>query len=324
MRRRCLLGSAIAALAEPALAQGQATAPWPNRPVRMVVPLPPDGATDIWARLVAEPMAEALGHPVVIENRAGAGGMIGTEAIARGPADGNTILFHISNFVQTPAVLRRWPYQPLEDFAFVGKMGTTPLPFCVRADIPATTLREFVSYARGRQLAYGTYSPGTSGHAFAQALSDLEGLEMTAVHYRGEAPMLQDVLGGRIPCAFHSMTGSGEQIRGGRVRPLATLGRAGIPSLPSVPTFVSLGYPDYFGNSGFIGLFAPARTPEPVLGALVDAFRETMARPELLRHLAEMDTIQHYLGPAEFRADIEAYLRFWTGLVERLNLTAEG
>ncbi len=124
MRRRGLLGSAIAAFAEPARAQGQATAPWPNRPVRMVVPLPPGGATDIWARLVAEPMAEALGQPVVIENRAGAGGMIGTEAVARGPADGNTILFHISNFVQTPAVLRRWPYRPLEDFAFVGKMGS--------------------------------------------------------------------------------------------------------------------------------------------------------------------------------------------------------
>jgi tripartite-type tricarboxylate transporter receptor subunit TctC len=319
MDRRTLLGLAAGGLAAPALAQ----APYPNRPIRMVVPLPAGGATDIWARLVAEPMAAILGQPVVIENRAGAGGMIGTEAVKNAPADGYTILFHISNFVQTPAVLRRWPYR-VEDFAPVGKFGTTPLPFCVRADIPATTLREFVSYARGRQLAYGTYSPGTSGHAFAQALSDLEGLEMTAVHYRGEAPMLQDVLGGRIACAFHSMTASGDQIRSGRIRPLATLGRAGIPSLPSVPTFVSLGYPDYFGNSGFIGLFAPARTPEPVLGALVDAFRETMARPELLRRLAEMDTIPQYLGPAEFRADIEAYLRFWTGLVERLNLTAEG
>jgi len=319
MDRRTLLGLAAGGLAAPALAQ----VPYPNRPIRMVVPLPAGGATDIWARLVAEPMAAILGQPVVIENRAGAGGMIGTEAVKNAPADGYTILFHISNFVQTPAVLRRWPYR-VEDFAPVGKFGTTPLPFCVRADIPATTLREFVSYARGRQLAYGTYSPGTSGHAFAQALSDLEGLEMTAVHYRGEALMLQDVLGGRIPCAFHSMTASGDQIRSGRIRPLATLGRAGIPSLPSVPTFVSLGYPDYFGNSGFIGLFAPARTPEPVLGALVDAFRETMARPELLRRLAEMDTIPQYLGPAEFRADIEAYLRFWTGLVERLNLTAEG
>jgi tripartite-type tricarboxylate transporter receptor subunit TctC len=185
MDRRTLLGLAASGLATPALAQSA----YPNRPIRMVVPLPPGGATDIWARLVAEPMAALLGQPVIIENRAGAGGMIGTEAVKNAPADGYTILFHIANFVQTPVVLRRWPYR-IDDFAPIGKFGTTPLPFCVRADIPVSTLREFVAYAKGRQLPYGTYSPGTSGHAFAQALSDLEGLEMTAVHYRGEAPML--------------------------------------------------------------------------------------------------------------------------------------
>ncbi len=308
MRRRCLLGSAAAALAAPALARAQATAPWPNRPVRMVVPLPPGGATDIWARLVAEPMAEALGQPVVIENRAGAGGMIGTEAVARGPADGTAILFHISNFVQAPAVFRRWPYQPLEDFAFIGKMGTTPLPF----------------YARGRQLPFGTYSPGSSGHAFAQLLSDIRGLGMVPVHYRGEAPMLQDVLGGRVACAFHSMTGSGDHIRAGRIRPLAALGRDGVPSLPGVPTFASLGYPEDFARSGFVGVFAPARTPEPALARLVEAFRFAMGRPEVLRRLAEMDTIAQYLPPAEFREDVASYMRFWSDLVERMGLRVEG
>ncbi|MCB4824030.1 Bug family tripartite tricarboxylate transporter substrate binding protein [Roseicella aerolata] len=319
MHRRSLFGLAAAGFAAPALAQS----PYPNRPIRMVVPLPPGGATDIWARLVAEPMAVTLGQPVVIENRAGAGGMIGTEAVKNAAPDGYTILFHIASFIQTPVVFRRWPYTP-DDFAPIGKFGTTPLPFCVRADIPVTTLKEFVAWAKGKQLPYGTYSPGSSGHAFAQALSDLEGLEMTAVHYRGEAPMLQDVLGGRIPCAFHSMTGSGEAIRSGRIRPLATLGRNGIPSMPQVPTFVSLGYPDYFGQGGFIGLFAPARTPEPAQAALVDAFRQAMQRPDVLRRLAEMDTIPQYLGPAEFRADIEQYQRFWQGLVDRLGLTVEG
>ena len=319
MLRRPLLGLAVASLAAPALAE----APFPNRPIRMVVPLPAGGATDIWARLVAEPMAASLGQPVVIENRAGAGGLIGTEAVKNAPADGHTILFHIANFVQSPVVLRRWPYR-LDDFAFLGKFGTTPLPFCVPAGLPVTTLREFVAYAKGRQLAYGTYSPGSSGHAFAQALSDLEGLDMTAVHYRGEAPLLQDMLGGRVSCAFHSMTASGEQIRSGRLRPLATLGRTGIPSLPALPTLVSLGYPEYFGNSGFIGLFAPVRTPQPILAALEEAFRQAMARPDVLQRLAEMDTIAQYLPPAAFRADVEAYLAFWQGLVDRLGLTAEG
>ena len=321
LRRRTLPILAMGLLAAPALAQ----APYPNRPIRMVVPLPAGGATDIWARLVAEPMAQQLGQPVVIENRGGAGGMIGTEAVKNVAPDGYTILFHIASFVQTPVVFRRWPYQPLEDFAFIGKMGTTPLPFCVRAELPVTTLAEFVTYAKGKDLNYGTYSPGSSGHAFAQLLSDMHGLNMTAVHYRGEAPMLQDVLGGRIPCAFHSMTGSGDHIRAGRIRPLATLGRDGIPSLPAVPTFLSLGYPaESFGASGFVGVFAPVRTPDAVQAKLVEAFRFAMTRPEVLRRLAEMDTIAQYLGPAEFREDVATYMRFWSALVERMGLTVEG
>ncbi len=320
MLRRSLLASAAASLAAPAIAQPA----WPNRPIRMVVPLPAGGATDIWARLVAEPMAAQLGQPIVIDNRGGAGGMVGTEHVARGPADGYTILFHISNFVQTPVVLRQWPYRPLEDFAFIGKMGTTPLPFCASAEVPAATLRDFVAYARGKQLHYGTYSPGSSGHAFAQLLSDIEGLDMTAVHYRGEAPLLQDMLGGRVACAFHSMIASGEYIRSGRLRPLATLSRGGIPSLPQVPTFVSLGYPEDFAQGGFVGVFAPVRTPEAVQAQLAEAFRFAMTRPAVLQRLAETDTIAQYLGPAEFREDVANYLRFWTGLVERTGLRVEG
>ncbi len=321
LRRRHLPALAAGLLAAPALAQ----APFPNRPIRMVVPLPAGGATDIWARLVAEPMSQSLGQPVVIENRAGAGGMIGTEAVKNATPDGHTILFHIASFVQTPVVLKRWPYQPLEDFAFLGKMGTTPLPFCVRGDLPPRTLAEFVDYARGRNLPYGTYSPGSSGHAFAQLLSDVNRLDMVAVHYRGEAPMLQDVLGGRIPCAFHSMTGSGDYIRAGRIRPLATLGTDGIPSLPAVPTFVSLGYPaDLWGRSGFVGTFAPARTPPEALAKLVEAFRLAMAQPQVLAKLAEMDTIAQYLPPEAFKADVAGYMAFWQGLVDRMGLSAEG
>ncbi len=321
MDRRSLLGATAGLLATPALAQPG----FPNRPIRMVVPLPAGGATDIWARLVAEPMGQHLGQPVVIENRGGAGGMIGTEAVKHAAPDGYTILFHIASFVQTPVVFRRWPYQPLEDFAFLGKMGTTPLPFCVRHDIPVTNLAEFVAYASGRQLPFGTYSPGSSGHAFAQLLSDTRRLDMVAVHYRGEAPMLQDVLGGRVACAFHSMTGSGDHIRSGRIRALATLGTDGIPSMPGVPTFVSLGYPaELWARSGFVGTFAPVRTPEPILARLVEAFRIAMERPDVLRRLAETDTIAQYLPPQEFRADVASYMAFWQALVDRMGLSVEG
>ena len=136
MRRRALL----ALCAAPALARAQS---FPDRPIRMIVPLPPGGATDIWARLIAEPMAAQLGQPVVIENRAGAGGMIGAEAVKNAVPDGHTILFHIANHVQTPVVLKRFPYHPVNDFSFIGKFGTTALPWCVRGDLPFSDMAQF-------------------------------------------------------------------------------------------------------------------------------------------------------------------------------------
>ncbi len=319
MRRRSLLAAPFLL---PTLSRAQS---FPDRPIRMVVPLPPGGATDIWARLVAEPMAAQLGQPVVIENRAGAGGMIGAEAVKNATPDGHTIMFHIANHVQTPVVLKRFPYHPVNDFAFIGKFGTTALPWCVRGDLPVRDMAEFRSHARGRGLNYGTYSPGSSGHVFGQLISDHDRLDMNAVHYRGEAPMLADVLGGRIPCAFHSMTGSGDHIRAGTVRPLAAMGPVRIPSLPNLPTLVEAGYPpELFGRTGFIGAFAPRATPAPAMAKLVEAFRYAMHLPVTLTRLRELDTIPQYLGPDAFKADVADYMAFWSGLVERTGITAEG
>ena len=314
MRRRML----PALLATPALAQS-----WPDRPIRFIVPLPAGGATDIWARLAAEPMAALLGQPVVIENRSGAGGMVGTESVARAAPDGNTLLFTITTHVQSPVVFRRWPYQPLADFAPIGRMGVSPLPFVVQRDIPANTLPEFVAWARGRRLDYGSYSAGSTGHAIAQMLSDTEGLEMNHIAYRGEAPLLTDMLGGRLACAIHSMTVAGDYIRSGRLKPLACTSRLRIPSLPAVPTFVELGYPPAFALSGFIGLLAPARVPGPVLAKISDAFRATMQRPDVLARLTGMDVIPAYLGPEAFAEDIQTVWTAWQAMATAMNLTVD-
>ncbi len=315
MHRRSL----PALLAAPALAQGS----WPDRPIRFVVPLPPGGATDVWARLVAEPMSAMLGQPIVIENRSGAGGMVGTEAAARATPDGYTLLFTITTHVQSPVVFRRWPYQPLSDFAPIGRMGLSPLPFVIQPSIPANTLAEFVAWARGRRLDYGSYSAGSTGHAVTQMLSDAERLEMTHVAYRGEAPLLTDMLGGRVTCAIHSMTVAGDYIRSGRLKPLACTSVRRIPSLPEIPTFVDLGYPTPFGLSGFIGLLAPARVPAPVLSRISDAFRATMERPDVLARLTGMDVIPAYLGPEEFAQDIQQVWTAWQEMATAMNLTVD-
>ena len=328
MHRRAALAAGLAAVcALPAARRGRAQVGggWsPDRPVRFIVPFPPGGATDVWSRMVGEAMAVELGQPVVIENRSGAGGMVGAEAAAKAAPDGHTLLFTISPFIQSPVVFRRWPYQPLEDFAPIGKLGTTPLPFCVRPDVPARTLAEFVAYARGKDLSFGSYAAGSTGHAYAQLLSDIEKLGMTHVAYRGEAPMLTDILGGRIACGFHSMTAAGEYIRSGRLRPLACTGRNGIPSLPQVPTFVSLGYPATFATAGFIGLFAPARVPAAARARLAEVFARVVADPAFQRRLLELDTIPGWLGPDAFRAEIAFQLKEWSELAEAMNLRVDG
>ncbi|MBP0463973.1 tripartite tricarboxylate transporter substrate binding protein [Roseomonas sp. PWR1] len=321
MRRRTIIGAAAGlALARPAIAQGS----WPDRPIRWIVPFPPGGSTDLWARLVSEPMAAELGQPIVIDNRGGAGGLIGTEAAAKATPDGHTMLFTITTHVQSPVVLRRFPYDPVADFAPIGKLGVTPLVLCASPATQGGTVQDFVAWARGRDLSYGSYAPGSSGHAYGQMFSDEARLGMTHVAYRGEGPMLQDMVAGTVACAFHSMAASGGAIRAGRIRPLGLSGTRQLPSLPSVPLLRASGFSTRFEFSGFIGLLAPVRTPQPILDRAVAAFRKVVEAEAVQRRLVEIDTIPAYLGPDAFREDIARCLREWTALATELNLSVQG
>lgn len=321
MQRRTILHLAAgAALARPALAQGT----WPDRPIRWIVPFPPGGSTDLWARLMAEPMAAELGQPIVIDNRGGAGGLIGTEAAARATPDGYSMLFTITTHVTSPVVLRRFPYDPVNDFAPIGKLGVTPLVLCASPSTQGNTLAEFVAWARGKDLSFGSYAPGSSGHAYGQMFSDEARLNMTHVAYRGEGPMLQDMLAGNVACAFHSMAASGGAIRSGRIRPIGLSGTRPLPSLPQVPLMEAAGFSNRFAFAGFIGLLAPVRTPQPILDRAAGLFRKIMDSPDTRRRLLEIDTIPAYLGPAEFREDIARCLREWEAIATELNLSVQG
>ncbi|MEO3470596.1 tripartite tricarboxylate transporter substrate binding protein [Roseomonas sp. CAU 1739] len=321
MQRRTILQlGAVAALARPATAQGT----WPDRPIRWIVPFPPGGSTDLWARLIGEPMAAELGQPIVIDNRGGAGGLIGTEAAARATPDGYTMLFTITTHVTSPVVLRRFPCDPVADFAPIGKLGVTPLVLCASPSTQGNTLAEFVAWARGRDLSFGSYAPGSSGHAYGQMFSDEARLNMTHVAYRGEGPMLQDMLAGNVACAFHSMAASGGAIRSGRIRPIGLSGTRPLPSLPSVPLMEAAGFSRRFAFAGFIGLLAPVRVPQPILDRSAALFRKVMENPDTQRRLLEIDTIPAWLGPAEFREDIARSLREWETIATDLNLSAQG
>jgi tripartite-type tricarboxylate transporter receptor subunit TctC len=330
MHRRSLLGITAGALAMPALAMpgsARAQSRYPDRPVRCIVPFPAGGGTDIWARMVAEGMYAELGQPIIVENRGGGGGMIGTDAAAKATPDGYTILFNITTHVQAPVVLRRFPYDPIEDFFWVGRLGTTAITFCVGPSVPAqvTTLAEFVAWGQGRPLAFGNYSQGSTGHAYALLLAQETKLNVTQVAYRGEAPMLTDLLAGSFHGGFHSTVGAGEMMRAGRIRPLATGGPDRVPSLAaSVPTLLELGFSERFRFTGFVGMMAPARIPAEAKERLATTFQRVATSPEMHRRLHVIDTIPGYEDPETFRASARRTMEQWSELAKSLDLYATG
>ena len=321
-RRRLLHAAALvpAALTGPARAQVR----YPDRPIRIVVPFPAGGGTDTMARMLIDAgFQAALGVPVVVDNRGGGSTMIGSEHVAKSPPDGHTLLFTITTLVQAPIALRQFPYRPVEDFTWIGRLGTGAITFTVGPAVPpsVTTLAEFVTWGQGRQLAFGNYSSGSTPHAFAVMLAQETKLNVTQVSYRGEAPMLQDLLGGQFHGGFHSTIVAGEMMRAGRVRPLATGGLDRVPSLADrVPTLRELGYSHRFDFAGFIGLLGPARLPPEVMTRLVPAFRDMLAQPELRRKLSAQDIIVGYQDPEAFREVGQRTFDQWKEIAESLGL----
>ncbi len=286
MRRRTLLLAAPAVL----LSRPLAAQSWrPDRPLRLVVPFPPGGGTDIAARVVAERLAEALGQPVVIDNRPGANGAIAGEVVARAAPDGLSLLVATAaGFAAAPALGVTLPYDVARDFAEVGMLGLFPLVLNVHPDVDARSLGEFVRLVRARPGVINYASAGTGGtnHLVMERLAEVAGLSMTHVPYRGAGPAQADLLSGQVQAMIDSLAASLGNIRAGRVRCLGVTTETRQPQIPDVPTLreqgVDLVYP------GWASLVAPAGTPDPVLDALSAALVAAMAAPALTRRYLEL------------------------------------
>jgi tripartite-type tricarboxylate transporter receptor subunit TctC len=328
MNRRRFVGlSAGALLASPLALPGVARAQsgFPDRPVRFIVPFPAGGGTDVWGRMVAEAMQPLLGQSIIVENRAGGGGIVGAQAAAQAAPDGYTLFYTIDAFITAPITQRLTPYDPIRDFAPIGRLGTTAISYTVGPMVPAniTTLPQYVEWAKRQgSVPIGNWAAGGSGHAFSVLLEREAKLpNVKHIAYRGEAPMLQDNLAGVFHGGYHSMVVGGEMVRAGRLRPLATGGPNRVPSLADrVPTMRELGYSELFNYMGFNGLFAPAKTPQPVLDRLADVFRRATTTPQMLERLRAIDTIHGYEDPATFARTVDRVQRDWTKLTEELDL----
>jgi tripartite-type tricarboxylate transporter receptor subunit TctC len=299
MGRRTALGLAIAALAAPR-ARAQA---WPSRPIRVVVPFPPGGLVDVLARAVAPHMTAALGQPVVVENRSGAGGNIGADAVAKAAPDGHTLLASsLGPVAVNQYIYRSMPYDTQTAFAPVVLLASTPKVICVGGARPWRSLQELVAEARGRPgaLTAGSAGPGSSLHIALELFKRATGTDIRHVPYRGAAPAVTDLVAGQIDMLIDNLPNILGQIAGGQVRALAVAARRRLAQLPEVPTASEGGVDFVFGTS--FGILAPVGTPEPVVARLAQVVTEALREAAVSRRLVEQGAVVGGGTPAEFAA----------------------
>ncbi|MGG5822797.1 Bug family tripartite tricarboxylate transporter substrate binding protein [Falsiroseomonas sp. HW251] len=273
-------------LAAPLIARA-AHAQWtPSRPMRLIAPYPPGGGVDTTSRLLAVPMGAFLGQPIVVENRAGAGGSIGAAELARSAPDGQTIMIDAMAHTVNPWLIRNLPFDYATAFTPVSQVVVLPQLLVIAPQIPARTLAEFVAYVKARpgQLSYGSSGNATAAHLAAALFAQRAGLDIQHVPYRGGTPALQDLMGGAIAFVFGTVSSSLQLAREGRIRALAVSTASRIASMPDVPTVAEQGFPGYELNE-WNGLYAPAGLPAPVTQRLFEASTAALADPTVRQRL---------------------------------------
>jgi tripartite-type tricarboxylate transporter receptor subunit TctC len=317
--RRGLLPLA-AGLALPSLARAQT---WPSWPIRLVVPFPPGGGTDTLGRMVARAMGEALGQPVVVENRGGAGGNIGSAAIAQAPPDGYHLLFNGNGMAVADLLFRNPGYHFQRDFAWVARTASTPILLVVNEHVPVRTLPEFIAYARANpgRLNHGTAGAGTPFHLGAELFNDMAGTQLIHVPYRGTGPAVAGLLGNDVQLMFASSTSVDALIRDGKVRALANTAakRArGWPELPSIAETL----PGYSAELWY-PVAAPAGTPRPIVAVLERVLREVMQEPGFAAAAIQRGFDPEYLDSAGLVRALDEERTRWAPVVARAGITAE-
>ena len=320
-RRFALFG--LAALALPGVpAQAQ---DFPSRPLRIMVPWAPGGNVDITARTIAPALGEILGQQVVIENRPGAGGMIGSASVAKGAADGYTLLLGSSGTITVaPALARNPSYDPIKDFAVIGPIHSVPIVLTASAKVPIRTYREFLAQAQARpgQVSVASAGTGSSNHLAIELLARQAGVKLNHIPYKGAGPALTDLVGGQVEAMMDQLTASMPHIKEGRIRALAVTSRQRSAQQPDVPTLIELGLPDYEVMT-FTGLFAPAGTPRPILDKLQAALRQALARPAVRERFAALGVDLIEPDNKAFEAYVQRDFTNWRAVAREANITMD-
>ena len=333
MQRRTLLQSTLAAsslllgaslVAAPALAQGN----WPTgKPITYLVPFPPGGNTDTLARVIAQPLSKALGTPVVIENKGGAGGSVGSALAARAPADGYTILGGtISSHAINVSLYSKLDYDPVKSFTPVAMLGSGPLVLVVPASSPYKTLADVLAGSKAKASSGGLTSAspgnGTSNHMALELLAYQTGVKFTHIPYKGSGPAVQDVMGGQVDMMFDTALVVGPHIQSGKLRPIAVSISKRLESLPDVPTIAEAGEKG-FDMGSWQAVFAPAGTPKPIVDRLHAEILKIVATPEVQARLKNFGMLPSNMSTVELADYQKAEVSKWAKVIKSAGIKAE-
>ncbi|MEO3471448.1 tripartite tricarboxylate transporter substrate binding protein [Roseomonas sp. CAU 1739] len=323
--RRSLAFAAAALGSLSCTSHAQAQASWPERPVRIVVPFPPGGSTDIVARFLAEAMRERLGQPFLVENRSGAGGNVGTDYVAKSGPDGHTLVLNPPGpFAINEYLYRSMPFDPIRDIAPVALVASVPIVLMVPNSSLARSVSELIALAKREpgKMAFGSSSVGGTNHLAGELLRSLADIDIVHVPYRGAAPAMTDLIAGRLQIYFDNMPGVLPQVREGRVRALAVAGSQRARAMPDLPTVAEAGVPGFEASSWF-GLGAAGTTPPALLARITREVRAAMQETALLERLADVGAEPGTLFGADFARFVAAEREKWGRLVQASGARAD-
>jgi len=323
---KCMRVAALAVVAF-ALALGAGSAAgqaYPNKPIRLVIAFPPGGTSDFVGRVIADKLSQFLGQPIVIDNKPGATGLIGTQYVAQAAPDGYTLLLAPSDFTLAPGLQAKPPYDPIKDFAAIGLFINYPHVLVAYPGLPANNAKELIALAKAKpgQLNFASGGSGGSNHISGVAFSHAAGIDLTHVPYKGNGPAITDLLADRVQLLFTSIGPVEGHLKSGKLKAIAVTGPKRLAALPDVPTVSEIALPGYEFMTWY-GLAAPAGTPRPIIDRLNADLRKTMASPEVMEKLANIGGDLTVNSPDEFTAMVKSEVARWHKLAKDTNLKVD-
>lgn len=327
MIRRSLIASGVAgaaALAATLLPVAAFAQTYPDRPVRLIVPYAPGGSADIVARLISDEWGKALGKPLVVENKAGAGGNVGVAEVAKAAGDGYTIGLQTVSLAINPALTPKMPYDTLKDLAPIGMVASSQHVLVVNEQVPAKTVKELIALAKSRpgKLSYASAGTGSTFHMSAELFKAVAGVSIVHIPYRGGGPALSDTIGGQVEMSFPVLSAAQGHVQSGKLRALGVTGPKRSPLMPDVPTIAEAGVPGYSFETWFM-VFAPAATPRPVIDKLNATLHAVLSAQTVKDRMAKEGFEATPSTAAQARARLEKELPQWAKLVKERGITAD-